>query len=120
MPEPTLLSIAPAMKRFRLVTIGFVAVIALAFCLALAGACNALDYSSAVAFLTVVPALGPFAGCFTTSQGAAGPQVWAVGIPCLAAIFAHPAFPHWTTAILTVLGLLAWLLFGVAYAYSGV
>ena len=69
--------------------------------------------------------LGPFAGPFV---GLLGPVVGfeadplgyclALGLPLIALIASHPAYPRWWTGLLCVAGTLLWFLLSMSYLHQ--
>jgi hypothetical protein len=62
---------------------------------------------------------GPFAGLWATATwGTADALGWAGG--CLVAIAAHPLRAGWLTGLITVAGVLLWVLLGLILTFDGV
>jgi hypothetical protein len=69
--------------------------------------------------LFVAPMTGPFAEPLVLSDHNWG-RMLANGCPALAAIAAHPAWPRWYTACITILAMAWWVLIGLSYTYVSV
>jgi hypothetical protein len=63
------------------------------------------------------PACGPFAIAFVTPDYSRAP-VLGLGLTLAALIALHPVRPHWVTAGVSGLALIAWFLLGVTLTYT--